>query len=35
VTWLKDDYRKKLNTYLRTNFDADFEKIHGHLPIEE
>jgi hypothetical protein len=35
VTWLKDDYRKKLNAYLRTNFDEDFEKIHGHPPIEE
>lgn len=34
VTWLKDDYRKKLNTYLRANFDEDFEKIHGHPPIE-
>jgi type I site-specific restriction endonuclease len=35
VTWLKDDYRKKLNSYLRANFDEDFEKIHGHHPIEE
>jgi superfamily II DNA or RNA helicase len=35
VTWLKDDYRKKLNAYLRENFDEDFEKIHGHPPIEE
>lgn len=35
VTWLKDDYRKKLNAYLRANFDEDFEKIHGHPPIEE
>lgn len=35
VTWLKDDYRKKLNSYLRANFDEDFEKIHGHPPIEE
>ena len=35
VTWLKDDYRKKLNAYLRSNFDEDFEKIHGHPPIEE
>lgn len=32
VTWLKDDYRKKLNTYLRENFDEDFEKIHGYPP---
>ncbi|WP_405604591.1 DEAD/DEAH box helicase [Polaribacter sp. Asnod1-A03] len=35
VTWLKDDYRKKLNAYLRANFDEDYEKIHGHPPIEE
>jgi superfamily II DNA or RNA helicase len=32
VTWLKDDYRKKLNAYLRENFDEDFEEIHGHPP---
>ncbi len=35
VTWLEDDYRKRLNSYLRENFDEDFEKIHGHPPIEE
>ncbi|MFY0630966.1 MAG: DEAD/DEAH box helicase family protein [Flavobacteriaceae bacterium] len=35
VTWLKDDYRKRLNSYLRANFDEDYEKIHGHPPIEE
>jgi hypothetical protein len=35
VTWLKDDYRKKLNAYLRENFDEDFEEIYGHPPIEE
>lgn len=35
VTWLKDDYRKKLNTYLRSNFDEVFEEIFGHPPIEE
>ena len=34
VTWLKDDYRKKLNTYLRENFDEDFEEIHGFPPEE-
>lgn len=34
VTWLKEDYRKKLNTYLRSNFDEDFEKIHGYPPEE-
>jgi hypothetical protein len=35
VTWLKDDYRKKLNSYLRENFDEEYEKIFGHPPIEE
>lgn len=32
ITWLKDDYQKKLNSYLRTNFDEVFEQIHGHPP---
>ena len=35
ITWLKEDYRKKLKAYLRVNFDEDFEKIHGHPPVEE
>ena len=35
ITWLKEDYRKKLKAYLRANFDDDYEKIHGHPPIEE
>ncbi len=35
VTWLKDDYRKKLNAFLRTNFDEIYEEIFGHPPIEE
>lgn len=30
--WLKDDYKKKLNAYLRQNFDRDFEEIHGYPP---
>lgn len=34
VEWLKGDYRKKLNAYLRSNFDAVFESIHGHPPEE-
>ncbi len=32
VEWLKDDYRKKLRSYLRENFDSVFEKIYGRLP---
>src|SRR5690606_4175564 len=32
VEWLKGDYRKKLNAYLRTNFDTLYESIHGHPP---
>ena len=35
ITWLKEDYRKKLNAYLRANFDEDYEKIYGHPPVEE
>lgn len=34
VAWLKDDYRHKLRTYLRDNFDEVYEKIHGHPPLE-
>ncbi|MBS9774817.1 MAG: DEAD/DEAH box helicase [Tenacibaculum sp.] len=34
IDWLEDDYRKKLNSYLRANFDEVYEKIHGHPPIE-
>jgi len=32
LSWLKDDYRKKLNTYLRDNFDTVYEEIHGKPP---
>lgn len=32
VDWLKGDYRKKLNAYLRANFDTVFESIHGYPP---
>ncbi|KRP25859.1 MAG: DEAD/DEAH box helicase, partial [Cryomorphaceae bacterium BACL22 MAG-120619-bin32] len=32
VTWLKDDYRKKLNTHLRSNFDEIFEDLFGFSP---
>ena len=34
VEWLKDDYRKKLRSYLRENFDTIFEEIHGRPPEE-
>ncbi|TMM57325.1 DEAD/DEAH box helicase [Maribacter algarum] len=34
IIWLKDDYKKKLNAYLRQNFDEVFEKIHGHPPLD-
>jgi len=34
VTWLKDDYRKKLNAHLRSNFDEIFEDIFGYPPEE-
>ncbi len=32
VEWLKEDYRKKLNAYLRSNFDEIFEEINGFPP---
>jgi len=32
LSWLKDDYRKKLNAYLREHFDTMFEEIHGRPP---
>lgn len=32
VDWLRGDYRKKLNSYLRTNFDEVFEDVHGYAP---
>ncbi|MGB1283802.1 MAG: DEAD/DEAH box helicase, partial [Polaribacter sp.] len=35
VTWLKEDYRKKLNAYLRANFDEVYEEVFGHAPVEE
>ena len=34
IIWLKDDYKKKLNAYLRQNFDEVFEQIHGHPPVD-
>lgn len=35
LSWLKDDYQKKLNAYLRSNFDDVYEEIHGYPPPEE
>ncbi|WP_445957412.1 DEAD/DEAH box helicase [Yeosuana sp.] len=32
VEWMKGDYRKKLNAYLRSNFDEVFESINGFPP---
>lgn len=32
LSWLKDDYKKRLTAYLRENFDRDFELIHGYPP---
>ena len=34
ISWLKDDYRLKLRTYVRENFDQVFEEIHGHPPLD-
>jgi hypothetical protein len=30
LTWLKEDYKKKLRAYLRTNFDEVLEEIKKH-----
>ncbi|MCH9659924.1 MAG: DEAD/DEAH box helicase family protein [Bacteroidetes bacterium] len=35
LSWLKDDYKKKLRSYLLNNFDEVYEQIHGHPPPEE
>jgi type I site-specific restriction endonuclease len=32
LKWLKDDYKMKLNSYIRANFDEKFEEIHGYPP---
>ncbi|MFB9057653.1 DEAD/DEAH box helicase [Mariniflexile ostreae] len=32
VEWLKGEYRKKLNAYLRSNFEEVFETIYGYAP---
>ena len=34
VSWLKNDYRLKLRSYLRENFDEIFEEINGYPPEE-
>lgn len=34
ISWLKNDYRLKLRSYLRENFDEIYENIHGHPPVE-
>ncbi|WP_369049157.1 DEAD/DEAH box helicase [Tenacibaculum sp. UWU-22] len=35
LDWLRNDYRKKLNSYLRTNFDSVYEEIYGTPPQKE
>ncbi len=32
LAWLREDYRLKLRTYIRENFDMVFEEINGHPP---
>ncbi|MFV0248519.1 MAG: DEAD/DEAH box helicase [Tenacibaculum sp.] len=31
IDWLQEDYRKKLNTYIRSNFDEIHRKIQGQI----
>ncbi len=35
ISWLQDDYRKKLRMHIRNNFDQLFIEIHGYAPVEE
>lgn len=35
IDWLQEDYRKKLNSYLRANFDVVYKGIFGCAPPEE
>jgi len=35
LSWLRDDYKKKLNSYLRNNFNQVYEEIYGYPPVEE
>lgn len=34
LSWLKDDYRLKLRSHLRENFDTIFEEINGYPPVD-
>ncbi|MBT8393911.1 MAG: DEAD/DEAH box helicase family protein [Bacteroidia bacterium] len=34
VEWLKEDYRKKLHSYIRLNFNSIYESIYGSPPKE-
>ncbi|MDG1100748.1 MAG: DEAD/DEAH box helicase family protein [Saprospiraceae bacterium] len=35
LSWLKTDYRTRLKSHLRKNFNTLFEHIHGNPPVEE
>jgi len=35
LSWLKTDYRTRLKSHLRTNFNTLFDDVHGHPPVEE
>ena len=35
LSWLKTDYRTRLKSHLRKNFNTLFEDVHGHSPVEE
>ena len=35
LSWLKTDYRTRLKSHLRKNFNTLFEDVHGHPPVEE
>jgi len=35
LSWLKTDYRTRLKSHLRKNFNTLFEDVHDHPPVEE
>ena len=35
ITWLTEDYKRKLRAFIRENFDTVYEDIFGHPPVEE
>ena len=32
ISWLREDYKKKLKSYIRANFDEVYKEINGVYP---